>query len=811
MILRTNGPAKGLKNPTGTALALLLSLACAGNANGGDSSPADTPIPSATPRLEQLAQSQQLFEFDIAAQPLDRAILNFSTQTGLQALFASDRLAGKTSPGARGQMTAEEALRTILKGSGLDYRFEDDETVRLVDAAIGATENTALHLAPIYVEANKREAQEIQSIPGSVYALDGLEIREARAGGIEDIARRVPNTVVDARTNGDVIIFLRGNSTDSTSTDAGIGIYVDGAYNYIQGNNNNFPLFDVDQVNVMLGPQGSLFGRNAVGGAINIQTTDPHDEVEAELTGEFSSFGGRRQDLTLNTPVNDKISVRLAAFHNERDPLYFNTTNNRDEQGLSQRGIRVKAKVDPADDLEFVVTAERQNQDLPGVALTTADTIGSFDTSQDVIGRNSRDSWRHNVKAKWEIADWLDLRSVTSLHRPEGSSLVDGDSSATVNQSVTVDFDARQFSQEFLLGSPANQSGPLAWTAGATYFNDQIETIQNNNVLAGAFAGTAIETTVEGDIEAVAVFGEVSYDLSDDLVATGALRYSYEQKDISVRQAVFGPGAAVLTPAAPIDENDTYRRLKPTANLSYEWGQDKLAYVKVATGYKSGGVNFTAVANPADATFDPEDVISYEAGIRSQWLDGRMRLNGTVFHQRQQDLQLRTRDVGAGVNFFSNVGNAETNGVELLSEIEPVAGLRLYATYGYLRARFDNAAIQSGLNLVEVSGNLIPDVPKHTASFGMRYGQDISSSLYAYARIDHYLTRGGFADAENIFKLDNKNSTNLSVGLEGDHFTGRFFVDNVFDEEYFEFSPTAAGLGQRNDPRVVGVSVSARW
>ena len=327
--------------------------------DAAQSSPATDP---AGLSLTQLAAADRIVAFDIAPQSLDGAILEFAEEAGVQVLSQSAKFDGQRSQGVRGEMTLEQALERILAESGFSFEFTEDDSIRI----FARKSSGAVQLPPILVQANKRGAQDVQKIPGSTYAFGAADLEESRARGIEDIARQTPNTFVDERPNGDVIIFLRGNSTDNNNTDAGIGIYVDGAYNYIQGNNNNFPLFDVDEVNVLLGPQGGLYGRNAVGGAINIQTAEPTDEMEFALTGEYGSFDSFRHEIVGNIPISDKLSLRVAGFDNRRESFYFNTTNRRDENDVKQQGGRIKAKLSPTEDIDAILTFERLEQELPG-------------------------------------------------------------------------------------------------------------------------------------------------------------------------------------------------------------------------------------------------------------------------------------------------------------------------------------------------------------------------------------------------------------------------------------------------------------
>ncbi|MBO3274299.1 TonB-dependent receptor domain-containing protein [Pseudomonas schmalbachii] len=756
----------------------------------------------------QLAQAAER-GFDIPAMPLADALARFGLQSGLQVSVDANLVRDRNSPGVRGTMPPEQALQRLLTGTGITFQLTADGDVLLESEP----DSAILQLPSVLIKA-KRGPENVQRVAGSDYVFDSRELERSQTRGIEGVLRQTPNAFFEERSNGDVVINLRGNSTRNNNTDAGIGLYVDGAYNYIQGNNNNIPLFDIDQVNVLLGPQGGLYGRNAVGGAINIQTANPTDIFEARVKAGAGNYDARNLEAMLNLPTESRnLRFRIAGFHDERDGYLSNSTVGRDEKDMARDGGRFKVGITPHEDWDMVFGAERIEQRLPGTALVTADDPDH--SINDILGRTSRNSTRYSSDIKWLASDWLTVRSISGLSLPDGELLSDGDGTAAPVASIFNTFDARQINQEFRFSSPDEVGGPLSWVVGLNYFRDDIDTRQDTTRLADRRLDRAL---IDGRIEQYAVFGEATYEILAGLRLTGSLRYSQEDKDVSVELLRKTAAAPRFTTLFVNDSDDTYKRWNPGLSLAYDWNEHLMTYAKVATAYKSGGVNFGPTPFPGEATFDPEDVISYEVGAKSQWFDDRLVLNASLFHQKQEDFQLRTR-IGA-TSFFSNVGDGVTDGAELSLRALPLEGLELSAAYGYLLAEFDDAPqVQVALppngagTTMDVSGKRIPDVPTHTLNLASTYRMALTDQLDAILRAEYYVTRGGYADAGNFVDLDERNSVNLSAGVESERFAVTLFANNVFDEEYFEVTPTfgSPAVGQRNAPRTVGVSTELYW
>jgi iron complex outermembrane recepter protein len=762
---------------------------------------------------------QQTQDYSIGAGDLSIVLTRFAETAGIKLLAPSDLLNGKRSPGLTGNYSKTQALEILLLGTGLNYHISDNNVVTIEPAPEISSEGP-ITIQPIYIDANKRGSEDIQDVAGSVYAYDRDNLEVTRTRGLEGVLQQTPNAHFDERVNGDIIIWLRGNTTDGNNTDAGIGIYVDGAYNYIQGNNNNLPLFDLDQVNVLLGPQGSLYGRNAVGGAINVETADPIDEFDTSVKTEVSEFGGRYVEGFVNVPVTDRIRLRASAFHNERDSYYFNTTNNQKEDGIDQNGARIKLGINPVDNLDIVLTAERLEQKLPGSAATSVANINAFTTTDDIIGNRERNSTRYNAEINWQFHPAMTFTSITGFNRPDGTTLID---STGVTLSTVDTFKADQITQEFRLSSEENSFGQFDWLMGFNFFRDDISAIQRSNAanfsIGGVnMLGSGVTTDLTGKIKQYAVFGELSYEFVNKLIATVTLRASHETKRASTDNNGFGSAAQIgrLEAAnfipAEISEKDTYRRINPSASLSYDWTDRFSTYAKFATAYKSGGINSSTAPTTADQTFDPEDVYSIEFGFRSNWFNNKLIANGTIFHQIQKNLQIRSRD--NNINYFTNVGDGQTDGAEVNLQLVPLDNLTLSASYGFLRPKITEApAVQSGTTTIDAKGHNVPDIPAHTLNLSSQFDFYEGKNIDAFLRVEHYLTRGGVANIENTIELDNKNKTNFTIGVESENLSVNFFVDNLFDKDYFEFTPTDANRanGGRTAPRTAGLSATYYW
>lgn len=675
-----------------------------------------------------------------------------------------------------------------------------------------------LLLEELVVHAPGKREESIQETAGSVSAFSNADLQDFRIQGFEDTLRLVPNTFVEERTNGDVAVSIRGVGNQGTNNvDTGVAFYVDGVYDYAQGTQNNLAMYDIDRLEVLRGPQGSLYGRNAVGGALVIETARPVDAMLGHVGAEFGNYASRRVEAMVNVPiVEDRLLIRAAGLYNARDSYFFNETLQRDERGVDQLSGRVWLRALPLDGLRVDVGYESTDEDLPGLLLTPASAGNRRITTTNTRGFNDQRETRWVGDVLYEGLSSLDLRSITGWIDSRATTLLDFDNGPGLNSTSLQRLPGDQLTQEIRATSKPS-SGPFDWIAGFNYFRDRADGSQDNSIDVGGGNAILQDQTIDAGIDQYALFGEAGYRFLEKWRASLSMRLSYEEKFGTVRSTATlgGNPFAPLTFDFPAD--DDYVKPNPGGSISYDWTEDIMSYVRIATAYKSGGFNFRQVPSPDDISFDPEDAVNYELGVRMTLIDGLLFLNPTIFRLNQSNLQVRREVIvdGTAFSFFDNVGNGRTNGAELQLLALPHPDVNVALGYGFLDAEFSSA---SDTQFGDVTGNRIPFIPENTISFTAEYRPRLPElirglpMMHAFVRADVYATIGGFQDPQNEIPMDDRQLLNLQAGIETYPFRLRMFVENATDQTYYVLvPPTENDVGMLNAPRTFGVAVDYRF
>ena len=690
---------------------------------------------------------------------------------------------------------------------------DSEAPVQAESTAIKAAPSASAALEEIVVRAPGKRAQLIQDVPGSVSAFGADQLQDYRVRGFEDTLKLVPNAFVEERSNSSAVISIRGNGTSGNNTDTGLGLYVDGIYDFVQGTQNNLVMYDIEQIEVLRGPQGSLYGRNAIGGAIVIETARPTETFLARISAERGNYKSERIEGVLNVPIlEDKLFMRAAGVFYNRDPYFFNTTLDVWEDGVEQVSGRLWLRYLPIEDLRIDAGVERTTESLPGTALTPYSAGDERITVANTIGYNNRGKTRIMGDILYEGLDWFDLQSITGYIRSRGSLLQDFDNQPGVNSESLQTLPAQQITQELrILSKP--DGGPLNWLAGFNYFRDRADASQDNSLDIGLPEPIFQDVSIDGGIDTWAGFVQASYMFWDSLEVSASLRYSSERKFANIESRAI-LNESVFSPLEfEIDETDTYRKLNPGGSISYHFDDFLMAYFRATTAYKSGGFNFRPVPTPDDIAFAPEDAVNYELGVRATLWEGVLYLNPTIFRLYQDDLQIRREVVDGGTRytFFANVGNGVTDGAELQVLLAPHPDIDVSFSYGFLDARFKDASTTQFGN---VSNKRIPFVPAHTLNLSGEYKPLLPSlwngapDVYAFLRGDFYVTLGGYQNPQNTVPLDNRKLINLQAGIESEYVRLRMFVNNLTDQTYYVFvPPTEEDVGILNPPRTWGAAI----
>ncbi len=620
---------------------------------------------------------------------------------------------------------------------------EQDEA-SAADAQAGVATSAEEDAGEEIVVIARRREERLIDVPIAVTALTADDLARQQTIDLSGIQGTVPNVnLVQGRgsaTNAN--IFIRGiGQPDALQTfDPAVGIYVDGVYiSRIQG--ALFNLFDVERVEVLRGPQGTLYGKNTIGGAVNIVSRKPDlDELHAAGSFTYGRFDQFLVNGYVSAPlVTDRVALSLAGVYDKRDGFVTDPLTGRKYNDRNTQAGRAILRAEPMERLELILsgdyTRQRTNPTLgyatapllatrfvpPGVVvLAPALPYGEYDfkasTGFAADQDQALDHWGTSLTLNYELNDAFSLSSITAYRDLETDFFIDIDATQFELGDVFVGTRQHQFSQELQLKYGSDR---LNGVFGFYYLNEKVTSHQE------AYADDLFRLTATVPItftrfidddqrtKSYAAFGQLTYDLTDKLSFTGGLRYTKEKKRYN-RITTTASSLALLNgltfrfpenlPAPFNDDNEvTFDAWTPSASIAYKPTRDTLLYASASRGFKSGGFNgrvnslndVTEIVNGVATIrpfFEPETVWTYETGAKASLLDGRIRLAGDIFYSDYQDFQAR---VGAGNNTGTggalpvlNAGKLRIWGIEAEATIKPTDPWTIRTSFGYLNAEY---------------------------------------------------------------------------------------------------------------------------
>lgn len=670
-------------------------------------------------------------------------------------------------------------------------------------------------LEPVIVTAPSKWAEEIQKTPAAVTYFSGEDLEEAGISEAHDIIDFSPN--LHSRHNSvHHSLTIRGVDSFYPSLYSPVGFYVDGVSYPIQFMHNP-DLFDLESVEVLRGPQGTLYGRNTESGLINIVTKQPGPDFEGVLTGEYGSYNSMETSFALRGPlVEDKVFLSVSAKKQLSDGFIKNEfTDDENAADIDHSNGRVILRVTPTDRWDISLTGDWTETDdgygtwryLNGPLKTDPYRINQ-DEDQYSLQRGSQ--W--SLQGKYLGADF-DVTSVTGYVDYEHDVFSDMDFTANTQNRRTGEANYQDIvlSQELRISSPED-SGALSWQAGIYAFTEQLDTYFDYHIVQmGSLANMSIMQP-DADISShgYAGFGQLTYTLVDRLHLTAGLRYDYQKMEGKVTGTYLDMGTFMYE-RYDSDEKLDFNQWLPKASVSYEITDSAMAYTSVAKGYNTGGFVYVPSANfTGDGfTYDPEYSWNYEVGIKTSWFGNRLKANLTAFYIDMRDKQVSETDQTTLQLITSNAGKAHSMGFELELAARPMPGLDVFGAIGYADAEFDEftATEHNGVALVETdySGNDLQFAPKYTYNIGAQYRH---SSGY-FGRVDLTGRSSVYGDYANTAKADGYKIVNLRAGYRGEQFEAVLWTENLFDEEYLTYitphAPYVAGIDGK--PRTVGLTL----
>ncbi len=683
-------------------------------------------------------------------------------------------------------------------------------TVALATLAQPAAAQSALE--EVVVTAQRREAS-LQDVPVAVSAFDEVSIERRQAFNTVDIVNNVPNLVGNNNIGQSTAttVFLRGvGTTESIVTvDTATGFYVDDVYMARQGV-NNMSLYDIERVEVLRGPQGTLHGRNTTAGAIKIFTTKPNDEFDFSAQASYGRFDRWNLKGSINIPVSDQLFFRATAISDQGDGFTDNATlgevNDRDTVGF-----RGAVRWEVSDSLTVDLAGDWMESDsdslygidlLPGNPTGAPYGFGSTDLFQSSSGLNQfnvGEASGVSLDINWDINDNVSVQSITSYRNTQQQWDLDLSDKPfpTIFRLLTIN-DSDQFSQEFKLNATLFDER-VDLVVGAFYFDEESFSFIGDNF---GFAGIMPSRTYDVNTESIAVFAEADWHLTDKLTAVIGGRWTKDEKSLGIVgrfgfNVTFDPNLAggVTFDNATLNALGTPSELEfdeftPQLGIKYAFTDDLNAYFMYTEGFKSGG--WSARTNdPTEITpFVPEFVTNYEAGLKGALFDQRARFSLVGFYYDYTDLF--NTGTGAGGNFLITTNDAEVYGIELEWTARLTDRLDIFGFGAWQDAEYKNVDPSATF-----LGSELQRLPEFSFQMGFNYVRNIMPNLdlqvtstFSYQE-DHWTNVQNTVASGDIDRLDA--SVNF-VTTDGRYSVG-VACRNCYDTEYITQSLDFAGFG----------------
>ncbi|MBL4826171.1 MAG: TonB-dependent receptor [Spongiibacteraceae bacterium] len=707
-------------------------------------------------------------------------------------------------------------------------------------------------LEEVMVTARKR-AESLQDTPISMAAFTSDDLNDRQIGSSDELAQVTPNLTFSsyapsAGNNASSQIFIRGVGQTEflPTTDPGVGLYIDEVY-MARSVGATLDFVDLEQIEILRGPQGTLFGRNTIGGAISITTRKPGETLGGSVELKAGSDNRQEAKVTIDLPVSDSLLTTVSLGSRSRDG-YVDRVITGEELGDDESlGGRFAALWDATDDVNFYFTADYVKENESGspivfnglntgqlfAVLAMANECPTIDAS--LVARCASgdwdagktgsygtfpvesyfESWGTSLTVEWHFAA-MSVKSITAYRDMEWTGSRDADSTPLTILHTRNDDTQNQFSQEFQFsGDSADEK--INWLFGLYYFEEEASDDYFVPVAVGTFNSGGL---VENDSKAV--FGQMTVNFTEQLSLTFGARWTEENKAFkplqfaettyvfpvsaaegdgaggyvhpfngNVYPTLGGGGTAAVVPAGTLFfpqvlQKENYSDTTPMINLSYDIDDGTMVYASYSEGFKSGGFNARNIKpGPAVRTFNPELATTYEVGFKADLFDSTLRLNGALFHTDYEDLQFVIREDFAPIVF--NAGEAEIEGLELEWTWVPNSSLQIVGGLGYVNAKYTQLSPELQAAGVTLDKNM-PHVPDLSANIGIAYSIDLSAGSTLTPRIDWSYRGDVDYDALNSAEISQSAYDLVNVAVKWESAEGSVNVvlaaRNVLDEEY---------------------------
>ncbi len=672
-------------------------------------------------------------------------------------------------------------------------------SIALAEETASKGNQTAFTMEPVTIYAAKREST-AKEFAGNISVLDDLFIETRGVDKLEDLTRYTPNIYIKNTSSGGSII-CRGISTIDTSLFSPMGLYIDDVP-YPLGYMSNQNLFDVERVEALRGPQGTLYGKNSESGVINIVLKQPDNEQRNRLMLEVGNYYTARLGISSSGPITeDKLFYGITIQGVTTDGYNTNIlTNDDDVTGRETFDGRGTIRWTPDDNWDISFSLDGAKRDL-GISslryMTGQSATDRYKVTSNENDKATEEEIGQSIKAKhtWPT---MELTSITSHRTFDREHHLDSDRTAMPISYSDLSMDMDSWNQEFRLASKGKSD--LTWLVG---LNGNYENINAGIDFTNIKPALSSSRSGNSELTSGALFGQATYEMLDGLHLTGGTRVEISH---NAGKQTYTPNTGATSYKKTIDNTE----FLPMGSLAYDFNPNITAYTTISTGFLSGGFNFYSATNADSFAYDAEHTLNYEAGIKTNWFDNSLTFNLTAFYTDITDKQVREAIAGGGVGAwkFSNAASAHTQGIELESSYSPIPELQFIAGFGYADSEIDNWTTTTGGTAVDYSGKKLPWAPEYTYNLGVQYNHDSGFFIIA----DLLGTGEQYYDAANELKGDAYETVNLRLGYTTGDLEFSIWSENIFDTAYsVKKVATASGATLVEDGAPMTYGFTLNW
>ncbi|MBC8082458.1 MAG: TonB-dependent receptor [Hymenobacter sp.] len=665
-------------------------------------------------------------------------------------------------------------------------------------------------LDEVVVTAEKTEA-DAQRTPAAISVLTACQLREYRVWSFSDLGALAPSLQTVEHGGSTSSLFLNIRGAMGLHSQSAVATYIDGVYQFeafsvpLQFNN-------VARIEVLRGPQGTLYGRNAFGGVINIITKKPTNQAEGQVQVDAGNYAQQRYQLSFSTSViKDKLFVGASGLFSQRRGIYTDAATGQafDRPQSIAGGLNLRYVASDRLSVEVNGRFER-NDDVgayPWVASEKELFAQPYVIGRSVSNRERRDNLSASVNLKYETRPVVFTSISAFLDYQKGfPEFLDGDFTAANLSKALSDDRVRTFTQELRLASNPALASALTWTAG-TYLwtapDGSNEFVQFRTPATGP-ASTFYRSS-RSDNRGLAFFGQAAYRFAPRLTATAGLRYDREYRELAQSRRTVAPDGAESMGAPLTSFGTTFEAVTPKGVLGFQATDNTLVYGQYARGYRAGGLNVFA-PTAADVPFGPEYSHNYEVGVKNTFFADQLRLNLTGFYLQQRDQQVTVIENSSFLT--RNTGDMHNLGAELELMAVPAKGLQAEWTASLSRAEYARlTTVVAGRNQ-DLAGNKPLFNPKAASFLALQYSRPLTPRLSAFVRGEHRYSGAYYLNFDNVIRQSPFHVFNGRAGVRYKTCELAFWGRNLTEVRYRTW---ATGVFLLNTPRLWGATATVSF